>query len=194
MSAILETDLMPPPGLWTIAGALAAHDTAVRFGAPADLDWPNDLVSKEGAKIAGVLAESRGLNASSTAIFVLGIGINVMKPVSEEALDRQRATANLEELGEDVTLEAVELILLGALETRTMQAIESPEALYGDFFDRCVQSNRHVVVDVAETTVSGRLDALTADGSMRLFDPETGNHRSVSIAHVRSVKEAPAAS
>ncbi|WP_419190968.1 biotin--[acetyl-CoA-carboxylase] ligase [Saltatorellus ferox] len=192
LSVILESPTIPPPGLWTLAGALAAHDAASRFGASVDLDWPNDLVSDRGAKLAGVLAESRGLRPGGTAIFVLGIGMNVMGTVPSESLDRDRPVISLESLGTAVTLEAVELLLLAALEVRVDQALENVASLYDDFYERCVQRGKGVVVDVAQTRVEGRFDGLTADGSLRIFDAAAGSYRRVSMAHVRSLRTATA--
>lgn len=188
LSVILESPSIPPPGLWTIAGALAVHDAATELGATVELDWPNDLVSMEGGKVAGVLAESRGLRATGAAIFVLGIGVNVLgRPASEE-LDRVRPTTSLDSLASSVSLEGAERALLEALEERVKQALRSPGSVYGDFYARCAQRGAEVAVDVGETRVTGRLEGLTPDGSLRLLDPVTGTHRRISIAHVRSVR------
>ncbi len=188
LSAILQSRAMPAPGLWTIAGALAAYDTAERFSAEVELDWPNDLVSKEGAKVAGVLAESRGLKGTGAAIFVLGIGINVMNSVLPESLDRTQPTTCLAELGEQVTLESVELTLLDTLKTRVTQGLISVESLYSDFYDRSAQRGVEVKVEIAENSVEGRFDGIDPDGSLRLFDSDSGTHRRVSIAYARSMR------
>ncbi|MFT7170354.1 MAG: BirA family biotin operon repressor/biotin-[acetyl-CoA-carboxylase] ligase [Paracoccaceae bacterium] len=188
MSVILESPSIPLPGLWTIAGALAAHDAATRFGASVGLDWPNDVIAQNGAKLAGVLAESRGLQPGGAAVFVLGIGMNVIGHVPEEQLDRKRQVVTLEEIGCDVTKEALELILLAALEVRVLQAADAPETLYADFYARCVQGGHDVILEVGETTVTGRLEGLTPDACLRILDPDTGDHQRVSIAHVRKMR------
>ena len=63
---VLVTDDLPDPGLWTIAGGLAALDVARACGVAAALDWPNDLVvvHPQGPprKLGGILAESRDLD------------------------------------------------------------------------------------------------------------------------------------
>lgn len=192
LSVILQSPEIPPTGLWTIAGALATHDTAERFGADVALDWPNDLISKDGGKVAGVLAESRGLKPAEGAIFVLGIGMNVTNSVLPESLDRERPTTSLDELADQVTLEAVELTLLDRLKTRVTQACDSVETLYADFYERSAQRGVQVRVEVAEQTIEGRFDGIGKDGSLRLFDSESGTHRSVLIAYVRSMRDTTA--
>jgi BirA family biotin operon repressor/biotin-[acetyl-CoA-carboxylase] ligase len=188
MSVILQTRSMPPPGLWTITGALAAHDTARRFGADVALSWPNDLVSKGGAKIAGVLAESRNSKAEGGTVFVLGIGMNVIHPVLPSSLDRGQPAASLFELAPDVTLESVELTMLDRLRTRVTQALISVESLYSDFYERTSQAGARVAVEVADQRVEGRFDGIDPDGSLRLFDVSTGTHRRVSMAYARSMR------
>ena len=188
LSAILQSRSMPPPGLWTIGGALAAYDTAARFGADVALDWPNDLVSTSGAKVAGVLAESRGLKATGGAVFVLGIGMNVMHAVLPETLDRKQPTTCLADLGDQVTLESVDLTLLAALKTRVTQGLTSVASLYEDFYERSAQRGAHVRIEVADKGVEGRFEGIDPDGSLRLFDPDAGALRRISIAHVRSMK------
>ncbi len=190
MSAILQSRSMPPPGLWTITGALAAHDTAARFGAEVELDWPNDLVSMEGAKVAGVLAESRGVKATGGVVFVLGIGMNVLSSVLPESLDRAQPTSCLAKLGDQVNLHAVELTLLDRLKSRVTQALISVESLYSDFYERSAQAQLHVQVDIADQTIHGHFDGIEPDGSLRLLDRSTGTHQRVSIAYVRSMRTA----
>jgi len=185
LSVILESPSMPPPGLWTVAGALACHDVATAFGVDAALDWPNDLVSTSEAKIAGVLAESKGLGGRSPTIFVAGIGMNVCREVLPEALDRARPVVSLAQLAGNVTLETATARLLDSLQARVEQALERPGTLYGEFYGHCLLSGQEVVVDVAGQQVEGRFEGLGADGTVRLIDPATGSAKSVSIAHVR---------
>ncbi len=40
------------------------------------LKWPNDLVTRDGAKLAGVLVEARGKHGEYPAALVVGIGLN----------------------------------------------------------------------------------------------------------------------
>lgn len=188
LSVILQSKAIPPPGLWTIAGALAAFDTAARFGADVALDWPNDLISKKGDKVAGVLAEARGLKATDDAVFVLGIGMNVMHSVLPETLDRQQPTTCLADLGDQVTLEAAERTLLDTLQTRVAQSLISAESLYGDFYEQSAQAGLEVEVEIAEKSVVGRFDGIDSDGSLRLFDAGSGTYRRVSMAYVRSMR------
>jgi BirA family biotin operon repressor/biotin-[acetyl-CoA-carboxylase] ligase len=72
VSVRIEPDLPPARlHLVTAAAALAARDAvAETSGVVADIKWPNDLLV-EGAKLAGILAETSG------AAVVVGMGLNV---------------------------------------------------------------------------------------------------------------------
>lgn len=56
-----------------LAAAVAAERTA---GVRAELKWPNDLLV-DGAKLAGVLAQSSGAPGGPHHVVVVGIGVNV---------------------------------------------------------------------------------------------------------------------
>ncbi len=60
---------------WTLGAAVAMWDTCRRHGASVELKWPNDLVAR-GAKLGGVLAESRSAG-ESVEYLIVGIGLNL---------------------------------------------------------------------------------------------------------------------
>lgn len=190
VSAVLVTETPPPPGAWTIAGGLAAHDLATRAGVTARLDWPNDLVDTEGAKVAGVLAESRGLRVGGSATFVLGIGVNVEATAVDGELRSERAVTSLEEMGSGIDVEAAEELALEALSARLEEANKDVNALYAAFFARCLQAGQIVEVSAPGSTVVGRWTGISPDLGLRIdaLDPSAGRVRHVPIAHVRDVK------
>lgn len=187
VSAVLESPSMPPPGAWTIAGALAVHDVASEHGVAATLDWPNDLVSAAGEKIAGVLAESRGLKAGGPTVFVLGIGINVEGAALPLPLRAERPVISLRELGADVTVEDVERTLTRSLERRIEQVVDAPGEVYTAFFERCMLANRRVAISGAEREVPGTWTGLDPALGIRI-EGEDGRTRHVSVAHARGVR------
>jgi BirA family biotin operon repressor/biotin-[acetyl-CoA-carboxylase] ligase len=63
----------PHPAAVTLVAALALCDAAIEFGACTRIRWPNDLVDRDGRKLAGILAEA--INDRFPALIV-GIGIN----------------------------------------------------------------------------------------------------------------------
>ncbi|MEM6673597.1 MAG: biotin--[acetyl-CoA-carboxylase] ligase [Planctomycetota bacterium] len=185
VSAVVESPDLPAPGAWTIAGALAVHDVAIASGVDAALDWPNDLVGPGGAKIAGVLAESRGLGAGRPALFVVGVGLNVAGVPRE--IRMQRPVASLRELGGDLGVDAAGDQLAGALEARIGAMTESPTEEYRAFFERSLGAHEPVGVTVGETEVRGTWTDLTPDQGLRIA-ADDGRIRHVSIAHARDVR------
>lgn len=82
---------LAPPAL-TIAAALAVFAAASELGAPdLRLKWPNDLLAK-GAKLAGILIETRGLEPERPH-YVVGLGVNVRQQHFPPELERLPATS-----------------------------------------------------------------------------------------------------
>jgi BirA family biotin operon repressor/biotin-[acetyl-CoA-carboxylase] ligase len=189
LSVVLRSETMPPPGAWTCAGALAVHDLAASGGADVVIKWPNDVTTPAGAKVAGVLAESRGLRAEGPATFVLGIGLNVGGRGPSSALRAERPVASLDEVAPGLELADAEEGLLASLERRTAEVSQDPGALYAAFFDRCALGGERVLVEGAEQQVRGTWTGL--DPFLGLRIEEGGRARHLPVAHVRSVQSAP---
>ncbi|MEM9381216.1 MAG: biotin--[acetyl-CoA-carboxylase] ligase [Planctomycetota bacterium] len=187
LSAVLESDEVPAPGAWTIAGALAVHDVAITHGVEAQIDWPNDLVTPGGHKIAGVMAESRGLRANGPAVFVLGIGLNVDAAALPPHLHASRRVSSLSELSSGLALDEVEDTLARALEERVQEVSRAPETVYGAFFERCALAHRPVAVSGAQTGVEGTWTGLDPSLGLRIEGTD-GTTRFVSVAHARGVR------
>lgn len=188
LSVVLSSESMPPPGAWTCAGALAVHDVVVAAGAEAAIKWPNDVTTPGGAKLAGVLAESRGLRAEGPATFVLGVGLNVSGSGPSGALRAERPVASLGELAPTLDLALVEQDLVDALHARTQEVIEDAGQLYADFFQRCALAGERVTVEGAELVVTGQWTGLDPFLGLRVED--AGKARHLPVAHVRSVQPA----
>lgn len=186
LSVVLRSDRMPPAGAWTLAGGLAVHDVATAAGAEVVIKWPNDVTTPGGAKVAGVLAESRGLRAEGPATFVLGIGVNVGGPGPSEALRAERDVAALAQLCDAPSLREVEDALVEALERRTREVLEDPGGLYEAFFLRCALAGAPVTVQGAEREVRGRWTGLHPELGLRVEGE--GRTRHLAVAHVRDVR------
>lgn len=63
-------------GSLSIAAGLALADVAAALGVRATLKWPNDVLSADGGKLAGVLSEL--VPGDGDPAVVLGIGLNVL--------------------------------------------------------------------------------------------------------------------
>jgi BirA family biotin operon repressor/biotin-[acetyl-CoA-carboxylase] ligase len=71
-----------------LAVGVALADSMIELGVPVTLKWPNDVL-KDGAKLAGILIETRSgtsANAAAATWAVIGIGINLLLPDALEAL------------------------------------------------------------------------------------------------------------
>jgi BirA family biotin operon repressor/biotin-[acetyl-CoA-carboxylase] ligase len=79
-----------------LAVGVALADSMIELGVPVTLKWPNDVL-KDGAKLAGVLIETRSctaVNAAAATWAVIGIGINLLLPDALEAqIERPAACA-----------------------------------------------------------------------------------------------------
>ena len=84
------------PAILTIATALSVLHAAAALGAELLLRWPNDVVTPDGAKVAGVLAESIG---GERPVHIIGVGINVLEPDSPPPFPVDRPISSVEASG-----------------------------------------------------------------------------------------------
>ncbi|HEX5579088.1 MAG TPA: biotin--[acetyl-CoA-carboxylase] ligase, partial [Candidatus Limnocylindria bacterium] len=105
LSAGLRPRLAPADaGLLGIVAALAVRDACAALAPGADLRvrWPNDVVTADGRKVAGLLVET-ALEDGRLSEAIIGSGINVNWPraaMPDEV--RERATSLLDLLGRPV--------------------------------------------------------------------------------------------
>src|SRR5207247_1187280 len=93
----------------------------------ARLKWPNDVHVSE-AKLAGILAESRGLDPVRPHA-VVGVGLNVLQRSFPPELLAERAVTSLALLGRTATTEQALDALLAHLAPRLELACRSPERI-----------------------------------------------------------------
>lgn len=191
LSMVLVTDELPGPGLWTIAGGLAALDVARACEVDAALDWPNDLVvvpSNGGPrKLGGILAESRDIDpAHPPHGFVLGMGLNVTSDALTSELKSERPVTCLAAEGSALPVDETADLTLEALHARIHQALTAPARLHEDFFAACLQTGEEVAVEVGRETHRGRFEALDLARGIGLRAPG-GDITWHSLAHVRSM-------
>jgi BirA family biotin operon repressor/biotin-[acetyl-CoA-carboxylase] ligase len=161
-------------GLLGVAAALAVRDACASFAPDAGLAirWPNDVVDRNGRKVAGLLVET-ALESGELAEAVLGIGINVNWQSADMPSEiGEGATSLLALVGAPV--DRVDLLrrLLGALdhEVRALERGDTPlERL------RAISwlDGRTVEVDTGAETIMGRVAGIADDGSL-LLDAEVG--------------------
>ncbi len=108
----VDASAIPDAALAIGAGlaALDACDAALARAGEVGVRWPNDVVARDGRKVAGVLVERAGTLA------LVGIGINVNQGAGDWAPDLR--AASLRELGSAWDRAAVAAALVGALGSR----------------------------------------------------------------------------
>lgn len=147
--------------------ALAAAVACERLsGVRPELKWPNDLLL-DGAKLAGVLAQSR-LGADSA--IVVGIGINCGWAPEGGA-----------RLGDAVAPLALLAELLRCYD-------ELPLDLTGLYRDRLATVGRQVRVELADGAVVGTATDVEPDGRLVVVDAEGATHRFAvgDVVHLRA--------
>ena len=176
-------------GLLGIAAALAARDAcqALTPGASFGVRWPNDVVTDQDLKVAGLLLET-SLSAGELADAVVGIGINVNWRRRDMPSDiGGRATSLADLAGAEVDRVA----LLGELLLRLdqeVEALESGGSPVGRYREASSLDGRRVTVDLGETQVEGIAAGVTDEGALLL--DATGGRVALSIGEVAAVRDA----
>ncbi len=169
-----------------LAAALAVR----RACAPATrvwIKWPNDIVDRDGAKLAGLLVET-AVVGDSLAHAVVGVGINVNWPVADMPREiRAIASSLCEHAGHTVDRVALLERLLAALdeEIRDLERGISPVAR---FAEASWLDGRDVMLASGDREVVGTVAGLDADGALLLDTPE--GRRSFSVGEVQRVRPA----
>ena len=196
--------LPPPPPVeapaLTMAAGLAVLEALHDLGAlDVRLKWPNDIVDGSGAKLCGILVETRGFDPAQPA-YVVGIGLDVSQTGFPAELERQRAVTSLARMGLETTPERALRCLLPRLGERLEQAIRGPEEVAGDYLQALGLRGRQVRVfgrlegeekEGPDAVVGSLADISLASGlTIELWgDPQHRGPRTVtlSLGHVRSL-------
>ena len=179
-------------GLLGVAAALAVRDACASLVPDAGLSirWPNDVVDREGRKVAGLLVET-ALEAGELAEAVAGIGINV-NWLESEMPEEIRANATSLQVLLGAPLDRVALLerVLTALDAEA-RALERGESPVPRLREASWLEGRGVEVDTGAATISGRVAGFADDGSLFL-DTDAGRV-ALSVGEVARVHAAPAA-
>jgi BirA family biotin operon repressor/biotin-[acetyl-CoA-carboxylase] ligase len=175
------------PGLALVAAIAAVRALRALGAARVALKWPNDLVV-DGAKLGGILVETRS-NAGA-ALAVIGIGVNVRRDALLELRLRRRVAA-LERLvapppSRNAVIAAIGASLVVALERFEGEGLE-PLRREWDRLD--AHAGRRLRVRLADgRVVSGLSRGLAEDGALRLAT--RGGVRAVHSGRVLSSRPA----
>ncbi len=161
-------------GLVGVAAALAVRDACASLAGDAGLAirWPNDVVEREGRKVAGLLVET-ALEGGELTEAVIGIGINVNWRSSEMPADIAGSATSLLALT-GAPIDRVELLrrVLDALSVE-LRALEGGRAPLERLRAASWLDGRWIEVDTGAETISGRAAGIADDGSL-LLDAEVG--------------------
>lgn len=159
-----------------LAGLRLAELFRERYGVPAELKWPNDLLLG-GRKVAGILCESVA-DGERTRSLAVGLGCNLNAPTEDlpEEL-RAGATSLAEERGEQVDAEefaaSVLAVLLGAWETVEGQGESGAEAAVAELWPQLAAYQDQPVRLLRETGAEeGILAGIDAAGALLLRRPD----------------------
>ena len=173
---LMSVLLIDPPGrdrprsdAMTIAAGLAlAEAVEMSAGLACGLKWPNDVLL-EGAKLAGVLAETRTVGGVSAT--VIGIGVNVNDAPPAEAVDRP-ATYLADHLAGPVErVEVVRALLMRLDEWVCRVEAGQLDELHRGFLARCRMINERVTIRCGGRLHTGRvLDVDPLGGLVLCYD------------------------
>ncbi len=153
----------------TIAAGLAvAEAVETSVGLACGLKWPNDVLL-EGAKLAGVLAETRTVGGVSAT--VIGIGVNVNDAPPAKAVDRP-ATCLADHLaGPAERVEVVRAMLMRLDEWVGRVEAGQLDELHRGFLARCRMINERVTIRCGGRLHTGRvLDVDPLGGLVLCYD------------------------
>jgi biotin-[acetyl-CoA-carboxylase] ligase BirA-like protein len=165
VSVLLRPDVPAARRGWLplLIGVALAEAVAEVTGVLPSLKWPNDLLARDGRKLAGILAESTG-----TAV-VVGVGLNV-STTAEELPDPGTSLARV--LGAPVDRGPVLLAFLRAVEKRYLSwtaALGDPVAsgLAQDYLAWSSTVGTEVTVSLPDgSTLEGTAQAIDWDGRL----------------------------
>lgn len=188
----------PPGGIWTtvapepppaveaawldqLAMADAAMAATRAVGVDTEVKWPNDVVTTDGAKLGGVLMESkRDANGRPTSIVGVGINANVDRahlPVGATSLLDRRGPID-------------RVALIGYLVWTFEEVRSDPARVLGEWRSRSHTLERTVRIRTERGTHVGRATELCDDGSLRVgrtpIDLEVRPERCRRLRHLES--------
>jgi len=166
LARLVARPLRELPGLSLVAGVAAVRALRSLGVGAAGLKWPNDIVAG-GAKLGGILVETRAAGRGSLA--VVGIGINCRRDAALALRLRRRVAALDSYLGRvdrNAVIAAVARELVGLLERFEREGL-APIAREWELLDALAGSRLRVRLADGRV-VTGIAGGLAADGGLRL--------------------------
>lgn len=165
---------LPPGfgGIGLVAGVAVADALATLGYHQVGLKWPNDLVV-DGAKLGGLLVESRGESGGATRV-VVGVGVNWRLPAG--ALDGLVEQPHTDLASLPVALPTRDAVVAQLLNALTLSLDEFTTGGFGAFRRRWeardVLRGRRVIVHLDRETVAGTALGIDGEGALRVDTPD----------------------
>jgi BirA family biotin operon repressor/biotin-[acetyl-CoA-carboxylase] ligase len=175
----------PHPASLTMAAGLAVFDAVRELGLDAQLKWPNDVFVR-GAKLAGVLVETRGFDAARPH-YVVGIGVNVAQREFPRELSSERAVTSLALEGVAVEVADLRTRLLHALAERLRGTRGAADALAQAFLAATRLAGARARVETEEAEIAGTIAALSLARGLEVVRDD-GRRVALQVEHVRAVR------
>ena len=182
LSLVLRPEAACPAPALTMSAGLGCLGAVRALGVEAvTLDWPNDL-ELGGAKLAGVLVESRGLPDC-----VVGVGLNLRPELLPAELRAQRPVAGLLEYAPGLTLERMREALIEHLRMELGRALETPSEVPARYLDALGLRGQRVLVTSAGGELSGRLLGIELERGLSL-QGEDNIESWAALEHVQALR------
>jgi len=185
LSVGLRLDLPAERAWWLAAGAAlalrAAAQDAIGPNATLSVRWPNDLVTADGLKVAGLLIETE-IEGARVATSVIGMGINVNWPRADMPSDIASGATSLVDLAGEV-IDRVALLgdLLAALDVE-INGIEAGTSPQVRFQSASWLTGREIEVETPAGRLAGVAGAIADNGGLVLDGPTV--HTTVTVGEV----------
>ena len=185
LSLVLLPSVPPNPAALTMGAGLAVLEGVHALGArAARLKWPNDVLV-EGAKLAGILVEARGLDPARPHA-VVGVGLYVRQRAFPPELSAERAVTSLALLGVECALEDALAEVLTRLRARMQEACTDPGHTARAYAAATGFVGRAVRLVVGRSEFRGRLTALELGGLE--LETEHGPRTRHALEHVQALE------
>lgn len=148
----------------TLALGVAVADAIQTFaGLKCDLRWPNDVLTEDGRKVAGILTQLHN------GVVLAGVGVNVNQTEFPEDL-RGIATSILNETGKITELQFLLFALAASIDSTCRILTTSGTSAILQLFTNASSyaSGRPVAVELIDGPVTGVTAGLTEDGYLML--------------------------
>jgi BirA family biotin operon repressor/biotin-[acetyl-CoA-carboxylase] ligase len=158
-------------------GALSVAEALSGIGAPAEIKWPNDVLTT-GKKVAGILLNNTW-KGERLDYSVLGIGVNVTPKAIPDDVSLDFPAISAEEvIGQPIVREDL-LIAILANVVLQYEKLDGPE-LMEEMQIKLAYQDQEVIIKKAEGDLVGKLIGLTPNGELKLI---TNTGREITVGY-----------